>query len=108
MPCLSTHLRVFLFVYNSFQNYTDYFKCIAAKGEDYAPCKQFKRAYNSLCPSQFPCLFSSSMAVILTMSSMRHLSSVLLAMVFRRMGMFNSPGRVAMFLTWPLPDRQVG
>ena len=35
----------------SFQNYTDYFKCIAAKGEDYAPCKQFKRAYNSLCPS---------------------------------------------------------
>ncbi|THH16674.1 hypothetical protein EW146_g4021 [Bondarzewia mesenterica] len=39
-----------------FQNYTDYFKCIAAKGEDFAPCKQFKRAYNSLCPS--PC-FSS-------------------------------------------------
>ena len=38
----------------SFQNYTDYFKCIAAKGEDYAPCKQFKRAYNSLCPSMSP------------------------------------------------------
>ena len=36
---------------SSFQNYTDYFKCIAAKGEDFAPCKQFKRAYNSLCPS---------------------------------------------------------
>ncbi|KAF7967483.1 hypothetical protein HWV62_34091 [Athelia sp. TMB] len=35
----------------SFQNYTDYFKCIAAKGEDYVPCKQFKRAYNSLCPN---------------------------------------------------------
>ncbi|KAI9428744.1 cytochrome c oxidase subunit VIb [Lactarius indigo] len=35
-----------------YQNYTDYFKCIAAKGEDFAPCKQFKRAYNSLCPSQ--------------------------------------------------------
>ncbi|KAF8121831.1 cytochrome c oxidase subunit VIb [Boletus edulis] len=35
-----------------FQNYTDYFKCVAAKGEDYAPCKQFKRAYNSLCPSK--------------------------------------------------------
>ena len=34
-----------------FQNYTDYFKCITAKGEDFAPCKQFKRAYNSLCPS---------------------------------------------------------
>ena len=37
----------------SFQNYTDYFKCIAAKGEDFAPCKQFKRAYNSLCPSAY-------------------------------------------------------
>ncbi|KZP27304.1 cytochrome c oxidase subunit VIb [Athelia psychrophila] len=36
-----------------FQNYTDYFKCIAAKGDDYAPCKQFKRAYNSLCPSAY-------------------------------------------------------
>jgi hypothetical protein len=36
---------------NSFQNYTDYFKCISAKGEDYAPCKGFKRTYNSLCPS---------------------------------------------------------
>lgn len=37
---------------DSFQNYTDYFKCVAAKGEDFAPCKQFKRAYNSLCPSK--------------------------------------------------------
>lgn len=36
----------------SFQNYTDYFKCITAKGEEFAPCKQFKRAYNSLCPSR--------------------------------------------------------
>ena len=36
----------------SFQNYTDYFKCVAAKGEDYQPCKLFKRAYNSLCPSE--------------------------------------------------------
>ncbi|KAI0788064.1 cytochrome c oxidase subunit VIb [Fomes fomentarius] len=36
-----------------FQNYTDYFKCIAARGEDYAPCKQFKRAYNSLCPNEW-------------------------------------------------------
>ncbi|PIL29892.1 transporter [Ganoderma sinense ZZ0214-1] len=34
-------------------NYTDYFKCIAARGEDYAPCKQFKRAYNSLCPNEW-------------------------------------------------------
>lgn len=37
---------------SSYQNYTDYFKCIAAKGDDFAPCKQFKRAYNSLCPSE--------------------------------------------------------
>ena len=38
----------------SFQNYCDYFKCVAAKGEDYAPCNQFKRAYNALCPSTPP------------------------------------------------------
>ncbi|KAG6370468.1 COX6B, subunit VIb of cytochrome c oxidase [Boletus reticuloceps] len=46
-----TRVRV-LMSCHSFQNYTDYFKCVAAKGEDYAPCKQFKRAYNSLCPSE--------------------------------------------------------
>ncbi|KAG6864631.1 Cytochrome c oxidase subunit 6B [Blastosporella zonata] len=38
---------------NCFQNYTDYFKCIAAKGDDFAPCKQFQRAYNSLCPNEW-------------------------------------------------------
>ncbi|KAF8240671.1 cytochrome c oxidase, subunit VIb, partial [Tricholoma matsutake] len=38
---------------NCFQNYTDYFKCVTAKGEDFAPCMQFKRAYNSLCPSAY-------------------------------------------------------
>ncbi|KAF9067209.1 cytochrome c oxidase subunit VIb [Rhodocollybia butyracea] len=38
---------------NCFQNYTDYFKCIKAKGEDYSPCKQFFRAYHSLCPSAY-------------------------------------------------------
>ncbi|PPQ73175.1 hypothetical protein CVT26_014774 [Gymnopilus dilepis] len=38
---------------NCFQNYTDYFKCIAAKGEDFPPCKQFKKAYNSLCPNEW-------------------------------------------------------
>ncbi|TFY72051.1 hypothetical protein EVG20_g958 [Dentipellis fragilis] len=36
-----------------FQSYCDYFKCVAAKGEDFAPCKQFKRAYNSLCPNEW-------------------------------------------------------
>jgi hypothetical protein len=34
------------------QNYIDYHKCINAKGEEYAPCKQFQRAYKSLCPSE--------------------------------------------------------
>ena len=39
-------------LYHSFQNYTDYFRCIAAKGEDFAPCNQFKRVYHSICPSK--------------------------------------------------------
>ncbi|RDW75583.1 cytochrome c oxidase subunit [Coleophoma crateriformis] len=33
------------------QNYVDYHKCILAKGEDFAPCRQFFLAYKSLCPS---------------------------------------------------------
>ncbi len=33
------------------QNYVDYHKCIIAKGEDFAPCRQFFLAYRSLCPS---------------------------------------------------------
>jgi len=33
------------------QNYVDYHKCIIAKGEDFAPCRQFWLAYRSLCPS---------------------------------------------------------
>ncbi|KAF8515376.1 putative COX12-cytochrome-c oxidase, subunit VIB [Hysterangium stoloniferum] len=39
-----------------FQNYLDYHKCINAKGEDFAPCKQFFRAYHSLCPSDVTCV----------------------------------------------------
>ncbi|CAB4382441.1 cytochrome c oxidase, subunit VIb [Rhizophagus irregularis] len=35
------------------QNYVDYFKCIKARGEDFAPCQQFFRAYHSLCPNDF-------------------------------------------------------
>lgn len=38
---------------NCWQNYVDYYKCIQAKGEDYAPCKQFWRAYHSLCPNEW-------------------------------------------------------
>ncbi|KAL1902201.1 Cytochrome c oxidase subunit 6B [Ceratocystis pirilliformis] len=35
------------------QNYVDYHKCINAKGEDFAPCRQFFLAYRSLCPSSW-------------------------------------------------------
>ncbi|KAI8930023.1 cytochrome c oxidase, subunit VIb [Entophlyctis helioformis] len=38
---------------NCWQNYVDYFKCVDAKGEEYAPCKQFKSAYISLCPTKW-------------------------------------------------------
>ncbi|EIW65795.1 hypothetical protein TREMEDRAFT_35988, partial [Tremella mesenterica DSM 1558] len=34
------------------QNYVDYHKCVNAKGEEFAPCQQFKRAFRSLCPSE--------------------------------------------------------
>lgn len=35
---------------NCAQNYVDYQKCIAIKGEDFEPCKIFWKTYTSLCP----------------------------------------------------------
>ncbi|RHZ83615.1 hypothetical protein Glove_89g41 [Diversispora epigaea] len=35
------------------QNYVDYYKCIKSRGEDFPPCKQFFRAFNSLCPNDY-------------------------------------------------------
>lgn len=34
-------------------SYVDYYKCVNAKGEEFTPCKQFFRAYHSLCPSAY-------------------------------------------------------
>ncbi|KAJ3101845.1 Cytochrome c oxidase subunit 6B [Phlyctochytrium planicorne] len=38
---------------NCWQNYVDYFKCVAAKGEEFAPCNQFRASYKSLCPGKW-------------------------------------------------------
>ncbi|KAG0764319.1 hypothetical protein G6F57_001680 [Rhizopus arrhizus] len=38
---------------NCWQNYVDYYKCIGARGEDFAPCKQFFKAYHALCPNEW-------------------------------------------------------
>ncbi|CAO3593084.1 unnamed protein product [Absidia cylindrospora] len=46
-------LTTFLPLYSCWQNYVDYFKCIDARGEDFAPCKQFWRNYHSLCPNSW-------------------------------------------------------
>jgi len=35
------------------QNFLDFQKCKAAKGEDYKPCKQFYRAFKSMCPTSW-------------------------------------------------------
>ncbi|ODN76835.1 cytochrome c oxidase subunit 6B [Cryptococcus amylolentus CBS 6039] len=40
------------------QNFVDYHKCVNAKGEEFAPCQQFKKAYRSLCPSKFTIQFT--------------------------------------------------
>ncbi|BFZ64473.1 Cytochrome c oxidase subunit 6B [Saitoella coloradoensis] len=36
-----------------FQNYVDYYKCVHHKGEDFAPCRQFFKAFHSLCPNEW-------------------------------------------------------
>ncbi|CDO52266.1 similar to Saccharomyces cerevisiae YLR038C COX12 Subunit VIb of cytochrome c oxidase [Geotrichum candidum] len=33
------------------QSYVDYHKCVNAKGEDFAPCQVFFKAFSSLCPT---------------------------------------------------------
>ncbi|KEI37165.1 uncharacterized protein L969DRAFT_19700 [Mixia osmundae IAM 14324] len=35
------------------QNYVDHKKCVNTKGDDYKPCKQFFRAFHSLCPNEW-------------------------------------------------------
>ncbi|CAG7820166.1 unnamed protein product [Allacma fusca] len=34
-----------------FTSFVDYKRCTKLRGEDYAPCKYFEKAYNSLCPN---------------------------------------------------------
>lgn len=36
-----------------FQSYLDYHKCVAIKGEDFAPCKVFWQTFQSLCPGDW-------------------------------------------------------
>ncbi len=38
---------------NCFQNYIDYYRCVDAKGEEFEPCNQFKKAFTSLCPTKW-------------------------------------------------------
>ncbi|KAK9454150.1 cytochrome c oxidase, subunit VIb [Dipodascopsis uninucleata] len=35
------------------QNYVDYFKCVAAKGDTFRPCLQFQNSYRMLCPASW-------------------------------------------------------
>ncbi|KAG0005320.1 Cytochrome c oxidase subunit 6B [Modicella reniformis] len=32
------------------QAYSDYYKCIDARGQDFTPCQDFKKAFTSICP----------------------------------------------------------
>ncbi|CCV00443.1 unnamed protein product [Malassezia sympodialis ATCC 42132] len=37
----------------SWQSYVDYFRCVNSKGEEFEPCKQFYKAYHTLCPNEW-------------------------------------------------------
>lgn len=39
-----------------FALFSSFLQCIKAKGEDYAPCVQFFKAYKSICPDEWVCL----------------------------------------------------
>ena len=55
---------------NCWQNYVDFHKCIAAKGEDFKPCHIFKEYYRALCPNSwvsfFLCLILFLVEIVLT------------------------------------------
>ncbi|KAK6906408.1 cytochrome c oxidase subunit 6b [Kwoniella mangroviensis CBS 10435] len=56
--CLPSHPSVTgdMFILNGSgvdQNFVDYHKCVNAKGEEFAPCQQFKKAYRALCPNEW-------------------------------------------------------
>ncbi|KAI8893888.1 cytochrome c oxidase, subunit VIb [Globomyces pollinis-pini] len=38
---------------NCWQNYVDYHKCVKVKGEDFAPCHQFRKTFTSICPTKW-------------------------------------------------------
>lgn len=48
---------VLCFAMGGNHSYVDYYRCVNAKGEDFVPCKQFFRAYNSLCPNEWVSIF---------------------------------------------------
>lgn len=38
---------------NCWQNYVDFHRCAKVKGEDAPVCKQFQKAFRSLCPQEW-------------------------------------------------------
>lgn len=38
---------------NCWQNWVDFHKCTAARGEDFPVCQKFKKVYRSLCPNEW-------------------------------------------------------
>ncbi|KAG0307724.1 Cytochrome c oxidase subunit 6B [Dissophora globulifera] len=35
------------------QAYSDYYKCIDARGEEFTPCKEFRKVFKSICPNEW-------------------------------------------------------
>lgn len=42
------------------QSYSDYYKCIDARGEEFTGCKQFMKTFKSICPTEWVRLFFTS------------------------------------------------
>ena len=38
---------------NCWQNYVDFYRCKAKKGDDYKDCNYFKKVFGSLCPNEW-------------------------------------------------------
>ena len=64
LQATSIHTHTYTLPPSSTSNsYVDYFKCINARGDEFAPWKQFYRAYHSLCPSESHPLVPSPLVI---------------------------------------------
>lgn len=65
---------------NCWQNYVDFYRCKAKKGDDYKDCNYFKKIFGSLCPNEWVSLnFKYNIIFYLTQVARKNLGIALIS-----------------------------